>query len=257
MKNYICECGKEFTKPNSFNAHKRSCKKHFLAKYGNTDILDKREAIRVAKIKAVALKKSAALKQEKQAQDQADLIQWLSEKHICEKCGKVMTEKFGSGRFCSIKCSNSRINTGPKLLYQCDFCHKRFQHQKSLDNHLIYCKDNPNAIKRKSHIHKLDKDLCAYRCQGTHLVNSINAVESYMQNHLNCEICGKPVELCKVSINNKVTRLCVDHDHETMQFRGALCQNCNRQLGWYEKYKQNISKYLDKPFPLTAKNNLK
>lgn len=29
--------------------------------------------------------------------------------YICEKCGKEVTEKFGSGRFCSKSCANSRI----------------------------------------------------------------------------------------------------------------------------------------------------
>ena len=28
----------------------------------------------------------------------------------CEKCGKLVTEKYGSGRFCSRKCANSRIH---------------------------------------------------------------------------------------------------------------------------------------------------
>lgn len=29
----------------------------------------------------------------------------------CEKCGKLVIEKYGSGRFCSRKCANSRIHT--------------------------------------------------------------------------------------------------------------------------------------------------
>ena len=28
--------------------------------------------------------------------------------YICEKCGKQVTEKYGSGRFCSRQCANSR-----------------------------------------------------------------------------------------------------------------------------------------------------
>lgn len=31
--------------------------------------------------------------------------------HVCERCGKIMTEKFGSGRFCSRACANSRLKT--------------------------------------------------------------------------------------------------------------------------------------------------
>lgn len=32
-----------------------------------------------------------------------------SKQYYCEKCGKLVTKKFGSGRFCSRKCANSRI----------------------------------------------------------------------------------------------------------------------------------------------------
>lgn len=35
-----------------------------------------------------------------------------------------------------------------------------------------------------------------------------------------CEICGKSSEV-----------LCVDHDHGTGKFRGALCRACNRSIG--------------------------
>lgn len=34
---YKCECGKEFEKPNSFNAHKSNCRDHYIAKYGSDE----------------------------------------------------------------------------------------------------------------------------------------------------------------------------------------------------------------------------
>lgn len=34
---------------------------------------------------------------------------WESEPHYCECCGKLMTTKYGSGRFCSRTCSNTRV----------------------------------------------------------------------------------------------------------------------------------------------------
>ena len=36
---------------------------------------------------------------------------WLEADHYCEHCGKQITTKFGSGRFCSAECAHSRQPT--------------------------------------------------------------------------------------------------------------------------------------------------
>lgn len=99
--NYICECGKEFTNSQSFNAHKSHCKDHYLVKYGNLDFLN-------VSNKKRALAAGIKIKVNTQTKRDKDLQQWISEQHKCEKCGKIMTEKFGSGRFCCRACANSR-----------------------------------------------------------------------------------------------------------------------------------------------------
>ena len=38
----------------------------------------------------------------------------------------------------------------------------------------------------------------------------------------------------------------IDHDHSNGKVRGVLCSRCNGQLGWYEKYKEQIINYLKK-----------
>lgn len=40
-----------------------------------------------------------------------DLEKWIIEKHTCERCGKVMTIKYASGRFCSRNCANTHPHT--------------------------------------------------------------------------------------------------------------------------------------------------
>ena len=102
-KEYVCECGKIYTNPQSYNGHKRHCKTHLL-KLGKLDkILDAD--------KRVALHTSQTQKRQNQEKKQKELNQWISEKHTCEKCGKVMVEKFGSGRFCSRSCANGHTKS--------------------------------------------------------------------------------------------------------------------------------------------------
>lgn len=100
-KIYKCECGKEFTKPNSFNAHKSNCRIHFEVTGKNFDEVCKTRGHGVSK--SLAATHNIARKEKLQI--------WIDEKHACEKCGKIMTEKYGSGRFCCQSCANSHKMT--------------------------------------------------------------------------------------------------------------------------------------------------
>ena len=100
-KIYICVCGREFSGSQALNSHKSQCKEHYIQKYGD---LTKYEAQQEARHKAAQesfIRKAELSKLESQAS-------WIAEQHICERCGKIMTEKFGSGRFCSRACANAR-----------------------------------------------------------------------------------------------------------------------------------------------------
>lgn len=98
---YTCSCGKEFDNPQKFNGHKRHCKIHLGSKYEKILTID----FNNAKIASKALSEKTMFKK------QQELQKWINEQHTCEKCGKVMVEKFGSGRFCSRSCANSRPHT--------------------------------------------------------------------------------------------------------------------------------------------------
>lgn len=105
-KIFQCICGKTFTNAQSFNGHKSHCRSHQLAKGGaqclEASIERQRKASEAAQaaIRAINLNK----------QESANQI-WLMEKHTCEKCGQLMLEKFGTGRFCSRACANSRVHS--------------------------------------------------------------------------------------------------------------------------------------------------
>lgn len=99
-KEYICECGRKFDKPQSFNGHKSNCVIH-LEKTGK--LAARKQSRKIgAKKSALASSQTAAKRRE------CALAQWIAEQHACEKCGMIMTEKFSSGRFCSRACANSR-----------------------------------------------------------------------------------------------------------------------------------------------------
>jgi very-short-patch-repair endonuclease/ribosomal protein S14 len=102
-KDYQCICGKTFTNSQSFNGHKSHCKIHRIAKGGEDDY----NAYLAKQAKASTAAQRVHKEISKVKRD-TDLAIWLSAKPTCERCGMLMTEKFGSGRFCSRACANSR-----------------------------------------------------------------------------------------------------------------------------------------------------
>ena len=100
---YVCECGKKFNNSQAFNGHKGHCKIHLgEEKYNkNHDLtLVKQEAM----VKASSNKRTELSNIKKQAM----VDEWRKSNPKCEKCGKLMTEYYGSGRFCSSVCAHSR-----------------------------------------------------------------------------------------------------------------------------------------------------
>ena len=137
----ICECGKEFNYSQSFNGHKRHCKIHLA-------ILGKDHLTQRAELNALAVQ---GCKSYFKKQQEEKTLKWINEHHTCEKCGKVMTEKWGSGRFCSASCANSRpksleerakiskgVATSEKFI-----TNKEIRKQEQIINEKVYL-ENPN-----------------------------------------------------------------------------------------------------------------
>ena len=134
----------------------------------------------------------------------------------------------------------------------CQYCGNECKNKNSLIQHEIRCKENPDKIESgnkgnmpehcKSYYTKfiLSRD-------GSILDITKYQLDEYRNTHNRCEICGKTIEE-SVKWNSKFApkNFCIDHDHNTNKFRGLLCSVCNRQLGWYEKYKDEINRYLNK-----------
>ena len=140
----------------------------------------------------------------------------------------------------------------------CPYCGKLQKHKNQLAQHKRFCVNNPNkeiSLGNKgnmpTHTKRYYKNLL--RINGDTLDITREKFERYHEEHKVCEICGKTIEE-SINWNSKFAakRLCIDHNHETKQFRGMLCLRCNRQLGWYEKNKENVDAYLRKD--LNAQN---
>lgn len=85
----------DFDNPQKFNGHKSHCKVHL----GDIKFENRRNQLNEAR--QLLVSKFENLRKQS---DQT----WIFEQHSCEKCGKIMTEKVGSGRFCSRSCANGR-----------------------------------------------------------------------------------------------------------------------------------------------------
>ena len=162
-KTYQCLCGQEFTTPNKFNAHKRNCETHLRNKYG-----DEYEAFMADWHKKCGRSSSGKIAHAKALiKKQIELDQWISEQHTCENCGTIMTEKFGSGRFCSRKCSNSR-----------KFSEEAIKKKRNAANTFIL--NHPEALQRNSEKSKIREEL-----------KRNTREKSYLDNPKYCQICGK------------------------------------------------------------------
>ena len=142
-KTYICVCGATYTNPQAFNGHKRHC----------ISVIGQERLEQLNQIAINQLKKNTQVLEKQAAERKIKKLQlWISEKHTCEKCGKVMTEKYGSGRFCSRSCANShkkstdsRLKLSNTMLsknkcrdeiyftYVCTTCCRVFSTKASLD----------------------------------------------------------------------------------------------------------------------------
>lgn len=138
-------------------------------------------------------------------------------------------------------------------IFECKYCGKICKNKNSLTQHEIRCKENPEHIICYGNKGNMPKHINRFLKSNVVVKNNIltnitnEELLEYREKHQVCEICGRTIEDC-VKWDSKYApkNFCIDHDHETNEFRGLLCLVCNRQLGWYEKNKEAIDAYLNK-----------
>lgn len=97
------------------------------------------------------------------------------------------------------------------------------------------------------------KDCCKRLAKERKVYSCIPVPEDYC-----CPICLRSEEQCKGSGGKAAGAWCIDHDHETGEFRGWLCHACNRTLGNFhddiQKMKRAIQ-YLQGEFRVNIEYN--
>ena len=237
-KLYICECGRKFDNPQCFNGHKSNCEIHHLSKWGNLDVLEAQKNT----LRCGSLKSHKNSSERSKIENADKLSRWVSEKHTCEKCGKVMTEYYGSGRFCSKSCASS-FSTSLKR--------KEISAKVSIS---LTGTKHPPSEKQLESLRKLHTEIIpAYaeirkskrlvKVGNDTLDITVKDLEEYRKTHIVCDICGQPE---KTYINGKPKKLSIEHDHNTGKFRGLVCNFCNTKLAWFDKYRDTILEYISK-----------
>ena len=268
-KIYACICGKEFTSSQSFNSHKSLCKEHYIQKYGG---LTEYEIQLEKRHKAAA----ESLRNKADNKKQAVLTAWIAEQHTCERCGKIMTEKFGSGRFCSRFCANSRDHSDetrdkirqalvkpeelkkkrvrkpsqakqkPKVISEpkaapqrdvCLVCGKELQPQHKYS----YCAEHLKEYQKQVRLeHWLETGETGLAPES----NIRGIFRDYImeqQNHC-CAICGM-----KDTWNNKPLVFILDHingdaSYSVRENLRLVCPNCDSQLDTFKSKNKNSAR---------------
>lgn len=113
----------------------------------------------------------------------------------------------------------------------------RIWREKNREKHNQQAKESHHRNKWK-HIGKSRNNFLKH----TYGITEEDYNKMFVEQNGVCKICGNtPHEHGK----SKMSRvLHIDHDHSTSKIRGLLCSRCNGALGWFEKYRNPILKYL-------------
>ena len=232
---YKCVCGKQFNSSYAINGHKAGCLVYLSTKTSNArELLNDRYSRSSKSCKLVMKRKSDEIS----LKHKHEIEVWISEQHKCEKCGKIMTEYYGSGRFCSSYCARGFSNYKPDRRtvvvtdFKCDICNRYFKSQYSLNLH--------TGLK---HPEKAKERLVVIG-NGEVLNLTYSELYEYRLMHDSCEICGRKLNSDSSNTADSVRSLCIDHIHSSNTFRGMLCLSCNRALGWFENNREAVLNYL-------------
>lgn len=176
----------------------------------------------------------AQYKLKKEKENQLLLEQWIVEQHKCECCGKVMTEFYGSGRFCSLHCASAFHNIGREFTDQ-----HREKLSKSRKQYMAIPENNP--MYGKHHSDETRKLISDKLKQNENVKNA-----SRFKNHTHTE-----ESKLKTKITFKNKRL---NKHSIQNSKLFEFDVCDQNIPKYRLDILNkIAKYMNKLAALIAK----
>ena len=130
-------------------------------------------------------------------------------------------------------------------------CKEFYKRKSSPDGFATHCKLCDNEKKRKWK--EQNKDRAYSTDRERHLrhrygITTVDYDAMLQEQEGKCGICGTSENYSSHNGNRKDWSFAVDHDHNTGQVRGLLCNNCNRALGLFNDCKKTLGaalKWLD------------
>lgn len=114
--------------------------------------------------------------------------------------------------------------------------HKNRRHKTGHHQRCKPCRVEDAGKRWREQKEKLSYENAGYRMKSVYGITMEEYEEMARDVDFSCEICGVRYDKSK--------RLCVDHDHETGEVRGLLCNSCNRGLGFLKDSSEILKKAL-------------
>lgn len=162
------------------------------------------------------------------------------------------------------------------MKFICDVCGKSFDKNSQLNGHKSHHKRSGLRVlpgdkervclgcgksftQRTTASQNKNQKFCSMSCYREYQKSKklrfnvrADVLAGYKLKQKSCEICGKVFtqqEFEQAYFDNGKkkmirTEACLDHNHKTGNFRGLLCQSCNRNLGWFEEREKEVREYL-------------
>jgi hypothetical protein len=112
------------------------------------------------------------------------------------------------------------------------------EHLHGKRNKCLPCKRESERVYRKENPEKAYNKRMKHHCLNTYGI-TLEEYKKRMSTSSSCEICSS------------TENLSYDHNHDTEDFRGVLCNKCNRSIGQLGDTLEDMIKvvrYLSKPF---------